>query len=260
MNVPKGGRSSLVAADVDGGVRRIELRRGRKRNALSRRLVEGLAGALREAACDPESRVVAICGEGSDFSAGADLVELAESRELSREERLEDAMRLGELFKQIRNHPRPVVATVRGRALGGGCGLAIACDAVLASDDARFGFPELHIGFVPALVMAMLRRKLPETRIFDLVATGKPVSAARAAEIGLITKVFPGESFDSGAAEYLRDLAGRPPGAMNATRKLLAESDGLSFDDAMALGAHVNAEARESDELRDGLARFFRRR
>lgn len=252
----KGG---LVGSDLEGGVRWLTLRRPQKRNALSRAMVAELSGALSAAADDRETKVVAIQGEGKDFSAGADLGELADSLEWPHEDRLADATRLGALFTAIRRHPRPVVAVVRGKALGGGCGLAISCDVVLAHPHAVFGFPEVRIGFVPALVMAMLRRRLAEGRIFELVATGEPVGAVRAVEIGLATRVV-GIGFDKGVRRYVRRLASRPSGAVEATRRLIRATDGLSFDEAISMGAELNARARSSRELRDGLSQFHARR
>ena len=248
-----------VLADLGNGVLRLTLARPHKRNALNGALVEGLSAALARAASDPAVRVVALYGQGKDFSAGADLGELAGSLGRERGEQLADARRLGKLYAAIRHHPRPVVAVVRGRALGGGCGLAAACDAVLAHEDAVLGFPEVRIGFVPALVMAVLRRKVPEYRAFDLVALGEPVTAAEAERIGLVTRVIGDEAFDEEADRYLTGLADRPPGALAATKKLLVETDGMAFDKAIALGAERNVDARASDELRAGLQAFLGR-
>lgn len=246
----------LVDRRLADGVCWLALGRPEKRNALSAALVAALTKSLARAAIDSETRVVALTGEGPDFSSGADLSELGESTRWTREERLADANRLGALFSAVREHPKPVVAVVRGRALGGGSGLALACDALLVHEDAVLGFPEVRIGFVPALVMAILRRKLPETRIFDLVAGGEPVGARSAQRMGLATRVFPRESFDEDAARYLTRLASRPPGAMAAAKRLIIDTDGLSFGEAMTLGAEVNAEARGSEELRQGLRRL----
>src|SRR5690606_27940717 len=146
------------------GIAHLTLNRPDKRNALNGELVEALKEALARSEADPEVRVVALAGAGKDFCSGADLAELERIATLSPEENLADARSLGDLFVRMRRHPRPVVALVRGRALAGGCGLATACDVVLAAETAELGYPEVHLGFVPAMVMAILRRKVGETR------------------------------------------------------------------------------------------------
>ena len=145
---------------TDGGVRRLILNRPDKRNALNAELVAALKAALREADADDAVRVVAIEGAGKDFCSGADLSALRKIAESSVMENLEDVDDLAELFLLPRRMRKPVVACVRGRALAGGCGLATACDMVLAAETAEFGYPEVRIGFVPAMVMAILRRNV----------------------------------------------------------------------------------------------------
>ena len=154
------------------GVATLLLNRPEKRNALNSALVEALLAALARTATDPAVRVVAIRGAGSDFCAGIDLEELERMSGLSEADNLADARRLGGLFIALRRHPRPVVAVVRGRALAGGAGLATACDLVLAHEQAEFGYPEVQLGFVPAIVMAILRRKVPEAAAFELATRG----------------------------------------------------------------------------------------
>ena len=161
---------------------------------------------------------------------------------------------------RIRGIERPVVAIVQGRALGGGCGLATACDIVLAHENAVFGYPEVHLGFVPALVMAPLRRKVREAAAFELVARGHRIGAAEAADLGLATRVLPEEVFDSAAAEYLRELASRPATAVALAKRLFHGLEGVAFEDAIARGAEVNAMARLTEECREGVKRFLNRR
>ena len=153
---------------------------------------------------------------------------------------------------------RPVVALVRGRALGGGCGLASACDIVLAHPDAIFGYPEVHLGFVPALVMAPLRRKVGEAAAFELVARGRRIGAAEAVSLGLATRILPADDFGAAADEYLRELAGLPATAVALTKRLFHGLDGVSFEEAIARGAEVNAMARLTAECRDGVQALSR--
>jgi methylglutaconyl-CoA hydratase len=159
----------------------------------------------------------------------------------------------------MRALPKPLVAVVRGRALAGGCGLATACDLVLAHQDAELGYPEVHLGFVAAMVMAILRRRVTEGRAFDLVARGRRVSAAEARELGLVNHVFADASFEADVAAFVRDLADRPPSAVALTKRLLYELDDLSFAEGIERGAQVNVEARATQACREGVRRFLDR-
>jgi methylglutaconyl-CoA hydratase len=242
---------------VERGVAYLTLNRPEKRNALNARLVAALVGAIEGSARDDEVRVVAITGAGKDFCSGADLAELERITAMGSEENLADATALGAMLAGLRHHPKPVVALVRGRALAGGCGLASACDLVLASEDAVFGYPEVHLGFVPALVMTILRRKVAESRAFELVVRGHRIDAATALEIGLVNATFESSRFDAAAREYVEDLASRPPIAVRLTKRLLYDLDDLAFDAGMERAARVNAEARVTEECRAGVRRFL---
>jgi methylglutaconyl-CoA hydratase len=154
---------------------------------------------------------------------------------------------------------KPVVACVRGRALAGGCGLATACDLVLAAETAEFGYPEVKIGFVPAMVMAILRRNVSEKRAFDLVVRAQPIAAAEAERIGLINQVWPDTDFDRMRDEYLADLAGRSASAVQLSKRLLYHADGMGFEAALRSGADMNVVARMTDDMKAGVARFLER-
>jgi len=222
-------------------------------------LVEALKEGLDRAAGDEEVRVVALRGAGKDFCSGADLAELEKIAGMGHEESIRDAMRMGELFVAMRRHPRPVVAVVRGRALAGGCGLATACDLVLAHEDALLGYPEVHLGFVPAMVMAILRRKLTESRAFDLVSGGHRIDAAEARRMGLVNRVLADDGFEDEVDGFLAGLAAKPVSALTLTKRLLYELDDLGFEAGIRRGAEVNAEARRSPECREGVRRFLER-
>lgn len=243
----------------EGGVARLVLDRPEKRNALNAALVEALKTALREADADPEVRVVAVEGAGKDFCSGADLSALRTIAEGSTLDNLEDVDSLAELFLLPRRMRKPVVALVRGRALAGGCGLATACDLVLASEGAQFGYPEVRIGFVPAMVMAILRRNVSEKRAFELIALGQPIGAAEAERIGLVNRVFTEELFTAQAGEVLADLAERSPSAVQLSKRLLYHSDAMGFEAAIRAGADLNVLARTTDDMQAGVARFLER-
>ena len=249
----------LVRAEQDGGVRRLTLNRPEKRNALDSALIEALKAELRAAEADDSVRVVALRGAGKDFCAGADLAALQRVATASVLENLADVDALAELFLLLRELRPPVVALVRGRALAGGCGLATGCDLVLAAESAVFGYPEVRIGFVPAMVMAILRRNLSEKRAFELIATGEPIGAAEAERVGLVNRVWPDERFDAEAATYLVALAARSASAVQLGKRLLYHQDAMGFAAALRAGADLNVLARMTDDTRAGVARFLDR-
>lgn len=256
---PASGGGDLLLVEVRNGVAWLTLNRPEKRNALNGALVEALHTALERLAADPEVRVVAIGGAGKDFCAGADLAELERIAGMGSEESLRDAQRMGELFKALRGLDRPVVAVVRGRALAGGAGLATACDLVVAQEGAALGYPEVHLGFVPAMVMALLRRKLGESRAFELVVRGGRVDASEARRLGLVNQVWPESEFEARVTEYVEEMAALPPSALALTKRLLYGLDGMDFGPAIDRGAEVNAVARMTRACRDGVRRFLDR-
>jgi methylglutaconyl-CoA hydratase len=241
----------------DGGVLTLTLNRPDKRNALSSALIEALHQALDAADLDADVRVVVLTGAGKDFCAGADLEELLASADAPPEANEAAALRLGGLFGRMRQLPKPVVAVVRGRALAGGAGLMTACDIVLAGAGARVGYPEVLRGFVPAMVMTMLRRLVGEKAALDLVLTGRLLEAEEALTCGLVSRVVPDEALDREAGELARALAAAPASALAFTKRLFYQLDGLPFDQGIALGARVNALARQTPDFRDAIGRFL---
>jgi len=249
----------MLLTSLDSGVLALTLNRPDKRNALDAVTIAALAAALERAELDPAVRVVAVRGAGKDFCAGADLAELLASADQSLEQNQQSAGRLGAIYSTIRRLPHPVVAVVHGRALAGGAGLATACDLVIAGHSAQFGYPEVQRGFVPAMVMTMLRRVAGEKRGFDLVATGRLLSASEALDVGLVSRVVPDAELESSAATTLAQLAGSSPSALALIKRLFYELDGRSFDDGIALGARVNALARAHPDFRTAIAAFLQR-
>ena len=248
--------SSPVLYTIDGSVARITLNRPAKRNALNEALVSGIKSALGNASAEDALRVVVITGSGQDFCSGADLESLRKISESSMSENMDDAHSLMELFQLIRQVPVPVVAAVRGRALAGGCGLASACDLVLAASSARFGYPEVKIGFVPAMVLAILRRNVSEKRAFELLTRGAEISAEEAKQIGLANQVFVDETFDDDVNAYLGTFGKVSKSAVALTKTLLYQTDGMTFTESLETGADVNVIARMTEDCREGIARF----
>lgn len=253
-------QQQLVLLEVADGVGWLTLNRPEKRNALSDELIAALASALASLEGDARANAIALRGAGKDFCAGADLSALQKISGADLVTNLHDVDALAALFLQIRHHPKPVVALVHGRALAGGCGLATACDMILAAEDARIGYPEVNLGFVPAMVMAMLRRNVPEKRAFEMVTLGQQISAAEAVAIGLINQVIPAAEFEATAAGVMSRLAAQSPSALMLCKRLLYHQDGMSFESALRAGGDVNVLARYTEDMKSGLARFLQKR
>lgn len=244
---------------VEGTVALLTLNRPEKRNALNDALINGLKDSLREADANDTVRVIVITGAGADFCSGADLSALQKISESSVTENLEDAQSLMELFALIRRVRVPVVAAVRGRALAGGCGLATACDLVLAARTARFGYPEVKIGFVPAMVMAILRRNVSEKRAFELITRGAEIGAAEAEAIGLVNHVFEDEQFEMEVENYVAGFEKMSPSAVMLSKRLLYHMDGMAFETALQAGVDINTIARMTEDCQQGIARFLKK-
>ena len=248
--------STLVASVADG-VLTLTLNRPAKRNALDTPTIDRLHAEFERADLDPEVRVVALRGAGKDFCSGLDLRELLDSADRTVEENEAAALRLGSLFGAIRRLPKVVVALTHGRTLAGGAGLATACDLVLAPESGVFGYPEIQRGFVPAMVMTMLRRMTGEKVAFDLVATGRLVEAAEAHRIGLVSRVIPDAEYDESVAAIVGCLAATSASALAFTKQQFYQLDGRSFDEGIELGARVNAAARNTPDFRAAIASFL---
>ncbi len=254
---PVADAADVLRARNQDGVFTLTLNRPEKRNALSAELIGRLGAALETADLDGDVRVVVIRGEGRDFCAGADLAELLASAGRDAGENEADALRLGDLFLRLRRLPKPAIAVVQGNALAGGCGLATACDLVVAAESARFGYPEIQRGFVPAMVLAMLRRLVGEAVAFDLVSTGRILSAREAAALGMVARVAPDTELDQVTEALVRPLATGSATALALTKQLLYELEGRSFSESVRLGARVNAIARTTPDFRERIERFL---
>ncbi|HCA56433.1 MAG TPA: methylglutaconyl-CoA hydratase [Blastocatellia bacterium] len=250
--------SVLLTTDHDS-IRVLTLNRPEKRNALNDELVAELKRAVREADADDSLSAIVIRGAGKDFCSGADLSALQKIAGASYEEHLEDAKSLAELFTLIRNARVPVIAAVHGRALAGGCGLATGCDIVLATEAARFGYPEVKIGFVPAIVMAILRRNLGEKLAFELVTQGFEFTAPEAKGLGLVNRLFPEDGFEAAVLVYAAVYSKISRTAVALSKSLLYRMDAMDFAAALAAGSETNAKARMTEDCQKGIARFLER-
>lgn len=231
-----------------GGIGRATLARPAMQNALDQQTVIELRHALEEFEADGDVRAVLIAGEGDHFCAGAGVSDLTAMLDATEGGESGDAMILGRLFFGIRQMSKPVIAAVQGRALAGGAGLATACDVVLAREDAVFGYPEVRLGSVPAIVMTMLRRSVGEKHAFDLVASGRMVGAAEAERIGLVSRVLTKAAFEGEVERIILGLASHSSTGMAYTKRLFYALDGMGFRDSIDEGVKTNAEVRASSE------------
>jgi methylglutaconyl-CoA hydratase len=243
---------------LEAGVFTLTLNRPERRNALDMALIEALHGALERADLDAAVRVVVLRGAGQDFCAGADLTELLASADATLDQNRQSALRLGQLFLRLREIPQPVVAVVQGRALAGGAGLATAADILVAGESSRFGYPEIQRGFVPAMVLSLLRRAVGEKRAGELALTGRLLTAREAWEAGLVSRVVPDQEADRAVSELVASLTASSASALALTKRLIYQLDGLSLADGVELGARINALARAQPDFRQAVARFLR--
>lgn len=246
-----------VLRTLESGVLTLTLNRPDRKNALDIRMIGELKDAIRDAELSSDVRVVALRGAGQDFCAGLDLNELLASADLTPEQNQARAWDLGEVFVMLRALPKVTVAVVRGRCLAGGCGLATACDLVLAESGAQFGYPEINRGFVPAMVMTMLRRLAGEKVAFDLAATGRLLDAEQAHRAGLVSRVFPAASFEEESLRLLAYIAGLSASALALTKQQFYQLDGMGFAEGIRLGAMVNAVSRATPDFRAAIAAFL---
>ncbi|MEE1925566.1 enoyl-CoA hydratase/isomerase family protein [Pseudomonas sp. 148P] len=235
---------SVVLNDTADGVRTITLNRADKLNALNFALTEGLVAAFKAADADDSVRAVVVTGAGRGFCAGADTREFAvltpDNQDLV-ERRAALTTELQGLVKQM---GKPVIAAVNGYAMGGGAGLAISCDLVLAGESARFGYPEVKHGIVAAIVMAGLVEHVGRKAAFELVATGRTVHADEARALGLVNRVLPDSQLLDEARALALSLAAHPVNAMQATKRIFHQVAELPFSEGLKLGQQLNARMR----------------
>jgi methylglutaconyl-CoA hydratase len=248
-----------ILYSLEGPIARITLNRPEKRNALDDEMIAEIRRALAESERDQTARMVLLTGAGSDFCSGADLAELQRIASATVMENVADARRLADLFLEMRRYPHPIVAAVRGRALAGGCGIATAADIILATESAQFGYPEVKIGFVPAMVMAILRRSVTEKRAFELLTSGEIIPAQTAFEMGMINRILTDGTFESEVQSYTTQLASRSPSALALTKSLLYQIDGMAFEAALSAGVQTNAIARLTEDCRRGVEQFLKK-
>jgi methylglutaconyl-CoA hydratase len=249
---------SLVEYTVKDRVGYITLNRPEKRNALSHELVSDLITAFDHTEKDLSAKVVVLKANGEAFCAGADLAYLQQLQHFSFEQNLEDSRHLKNLFLKIYQLKKVVIAQVQGHALAGGCGLATVCDFTFAVPEARFGYTEVKIGFIPALVSVFLIRKVGEHKAKQLLLTGEVIKAEHAQAYGLINQVVKAEELERTVFEFASGLIRNNSGqSMELTKKLIDKVQSLSLEEALEQAAMMNAKARATDDCKAGIAAFL---
>ena len=244
----------------DGPVTTVALSRPDSHNALNAALIDELTRCFDDLAESESARVVVLTGEGRSFCAGADIGYMRETAELSYEENLKDARRLAGMFRAVDECPKPVVAKVRGAAMGGGAGLAAAADVVVAEEGARFAFSEVRLGIAPATIAPYVLRTIGVSHARSLFLTGEPFDAARAREIGLVQESVPPDELDAAVDKNVVQLLQGGPRAQAAVKALLRQLETLEPMDVPGPMSRVISELRTGEEGQEGLAAFLEKR
>lgn len=249
---------SLVEYCTTDRIATITLNRPEKRNALNGTMVSALKAAFVRATNDESAKVIILKGNGKVFCAGADLEYLQELQRNTYEENLEDSNNLKDLFLAIYSNPKVVIAQVHGHAIAGGCGLATVCDFVYTVPDAGFGYTEVKIGFVPAIVKVFLLRRVGEGKAKELLLTGEWINAKKALEIGLVNKIVNEKELEEVVQEFALSLCENNSGqSMALTKKMIAEIQSMDLKDATDYAAKMNAQARSTEDCKRGIAAFL---
>ena len=250
--------STILAAD-EGLVRTITLNRPERRNAMTPEMQTELIAAMEDSATS-DCRVIIFAGAGEAFCAGLDLSALQQMNYKSAEDHRADAERIAKLFRTLYELPKPTIAAVHGAAIAGGTGLATICDFTLAVPAAKFGYTEVRIGFLPAVVSAYLALQVGDKRARDLLLTARLCDATEAHRLGLVTEVVAPEDLQLRVLAIAEALIANSPESLAATKKLLAAQNKPWLDTAIAAAMEANARSRETPDFREGVAAFLGKR
>lgn len=250
---------TTLKLDWEDAIALLTFTRPEKRNALSPQMMEEIVAALSEIE-QSEVRAAILTAAGTAFCAGMDLEGMQHLASLSWEENLADSRRMANFFLRLYRFPKPLIAAVNGHALAGGCGVAMLCDFTLAAPAAKFGFTEVRIGFLPAIVSVFLVRQIGEKMARDLLLTGRVVDAAEAMRLGLVTEVTPREELLARARALAATLAGHSGASVLGTKRLLLACGEAELNRQLELAIDANARMRLTGDFREGIASFLEKR
>lgn len=248
-----------VELAYENRVATITLNRPDKRNAISFELIDDLLHALHEVA-ESDAIVLIMTGAGKAFCSGMDLENLKSLLGRTPEENIKDSQAMVRLFRSLYEFPKVTIAAVNGAAVAGGTGLALLCDFTLAVPEAKFGYTEVRIGFVPAIVSTFLLRQLGEKQARDLLLTGRLFGAEEAARMGLINEIVPAEKLMSRARDLAAQLMENSPSSLRATKKLLSDHARAELDIQIDGALRENAAIRSTADFREGISSFLEKR
>ncbi|HXB83679.1 MAG TPA: enoyl-CoA hydratase-related protein [Candidatus Acidoferrum sp.] len=245
---------------VSEGIARVTLARPEARNAFNAETIEQLHDVFARITAADDVRAVVLAGEGKVFCGGADIGWMRESLELSFDANVADAERMSDMFRTIDNCPKPVIGQIHGAALGGGAGLAAVCDIAIAADDAMFGFTEVKLGIIPAVISPFVLAKIGASHARALFLTGERFDARRAKHIGLVHEVVPAVELGAAVEHCLEELFTAGPAAVRAAKLLIRRVIDNDYDDSRAITARAIAQQRIGTEGQEGLRAFLERR
>lgn len=244
---------------LEGDLATITLDRPEKRNAISTEMIEELLASLDEAEAGP-ARVVILTGAGKAFCSGMDLDGLRAIASQSAEQHLDDSRRMAKMFYRVYSFPKPLIAAVNGPAIAGGCGLATLADFTLATPEAKFGYTEARIGFIPAIVSVFLRRQIGDKRARDLLLSARIFDASEAFAFGLVSEIVPAERLIESAQELAARLLTLSPASLARTKRLLVRSQEEEIRRDLEAAVYENAAIRSTADFREGLGAFLEKR
>ena len=252
---------NYVKYSTENGIGFVTLNRPEKRNALSAELVTELKAAFVALENDDRARIIVLNALGEVFCAGADLAYLQRLQGFSEKENLEDSTLLKDLLLLIYTLKKVVIAQVQGHAVAGGCGLATVCDFVFAVPESKFGYTEVRIGFVPAIVMVFLLRKIGEAKVKQLLLSGDLVSAEEALQMGIVTRIVSREDLDSEVISFAQNmLRSNSTNSMMITKQMIAQVQSMPLEEALTYAAEMNAKTRASDDCKKGVSAFLEKK
>ena len=248
-----------IKLEISDAVAVLMFNRPKKRNAISHGMITEILQALDEVEAST-ARVLILTGAADAFCAGMDLQALKDFRAQSDAELLADARRMATMFRRLYGFPRPTIAAVNGPAIAGGCGLATVCDFTLAVPEAKFGYTEVRVGFIPALVSAYVIRQVGEKRARDLLLSGRIFSASEAQSMGIVNELLEAEQLLPRAHELAQSLAEMSSVALARTKRLLVQFSEEELDRETELGVETSARVRKTADFQEGLAAFLEKR
>ena len=249
-----------IVYKVEGGIANIILNRPEKMNSLDENLIFELTDLFKDFHTNEEVKCIVLSGNGGNFCSGLYLDYLQKISEYNILENKEDSGRFKDMLLSIYNCSKPVIAKVSGYALAGGCGIATCCDFIIADDTAKFGYTEVKIGFIPAIVMMFLLKRVSETHAKDLLLTSRIVGAGEAMRMGLINQVIPASELDSEVNLLAASLMKNSLSSVRLTKEMFSTISGMSFENALEYACDMNAITRMTDDCKAGIAKFLNRK